>query len=294
MTNKLRDLSQEIVSLSKTAATRIVALYGRRGGIATGIVWSGDGLVAAASHTLEWDEGIDVVRVDGSGGRADIIGRDRSTDVALLRVKGLDLPDPKWKAAEIPDAGALSVVVAASPQGPRVELTNLTVVGDEWTASGGGRIQRYLESSLSIFRGFSGSPLLDTEGRLIGMNTTGLERRVSLAVPMETLQRATDSLLEHGRIRRGFLGVTTYPVRLPESAGQGVGLMVLAVQKESPAERAGLHLGDVLLAFDGTTIDSPMELLSRLTEERIGKPVELDIFRTGKQTKLEIEVTARP
>ena len=247
-----------------------------------------------ANHTLHWDDDIEVLTADGSSGRGEVLGRDPSTDVALLRVSGLELEEPSWRPAETATAGELAVVVAASPMGPRVLLTSFSVVSEAFTASGGGRIPRYLETALPLFPGLSGSPLLDPSGGLHGMCTTGLARRAPLLVPAETLGSVVESLREHGAIPRGFLGVTTIPVRLPEAgARQGVGLLILSVQPESPAARAGLFLGDVLLSFEGNAIDSPLDLLSRLTEERIGTKVPIEILRAGSERRLDVEIAAR-
>jgi S1-C subfamily serine protease len=145
-----------------------------------------------------------------------------------------------------------------------------------------------------LFPGFSGSLLVSADGRALAFNTAGLRRRTPLAIPVETIRRVVEKLAKDGEVRRGFLGISTYPIRLPDAVkSQRSGLLVLSVQPGSPAETAGLYLGDVLLAVEGRSIDSPASLLAVLGEERIGKALEARVLRTGKEEKVSIVVGVR-
>ncbi len=290
----LASLNDDIQSVVKRAGDSVVEVRARRRMPSSGVAWPGDGLVVTALHTVEDEEGIEIGTARGESFPAEIAGRDPSTGIALLCAKKASFAIPAWGDTAKLEPGELLVLVASSGNGRRVSLTTASVVGGVWTTDQGGRIDRYLETDARLFPGFSGSLLLAADGRAIALATAGLRRRTPLAIPVETLRRVVESLLEHGQVRRGFLGITTYPIRLPHSVkSQRAGLLVLSVQEGSPAEKAGLFLGDVLLGIDGRKIDSPSALLSILGEERIGKALEARILRTGKEERVSIVVGSR-
>src|SRR5262249_51392530 len=150
-------------------------------------------------------------------------------------------------------------------QSARARLGVVNALADSWHTPAGARVERYVESDIALHPGFSGSLLADTGGRAIGLNTSGLVRRARVALDVLTLRRVVASLLEHGAVRRGFLGIGTHPVRLPaeveKARGQSAGLLLLSVQPGSPAAQAGLLLGDTLLAFDEQRLGSAGDLL---------------------------------
>jgi len=287
-------LNEDIQSVVKKAGESVVEVRARRGTSSSGVAWPGEGLVVTALHTVEEEEGIEIRTARGESFPVEIAGRDPSTGIALLRAKNASFAIPAWGDTARLEPGAVLVLVAASSHGRRVTVTTASVVSGEWTTEQGGRIDRYLETDARLFPGFSGSLLLAADGSALALNTAGLQRRTPLAIPVETLRRVVDKLLEHGEVRRGFLGITTYPIRLPDSLkSQRVGLLVLSVQEGSPAEKAGLFLGDVLLGIDGRNIDSPSTLLSLIGEERIGKALEARILRTGKEESVSVVVGSR-
>jgi S1-C subfamily serine protease len=284
----LSSLNEDIRKLAERASESVVEVRGRRGAPSSGIAWSGDGLVVTAEHTLEIEDGVAVATRKGEVHEAEVLGRDPSTGVALLRTAKARLVVPAWREAFDPGALELALVVASSKAARRVSLTTVTAAGN------GGGIDSVLETDAGLFPGFSGSLLLDAEGRGLGMATAGLRRRAPLAIPAATLRRVAKSLLDHGEVRRGFLGITTYPVRLPASVkSQRAGLLVLSVQEESPAADAGLYLGDVILAVGGEVVETPQGLLRQLTEDRIGRTVDLGLLRAGREQPVSITVGAR-
>ncbi len=290
----LASLNEDIRSIVAQAGDSVVEVRARRGAPSSGVAWPGEGLLVTALHTVEEDEGIEVRTARGESFPAEVVGRDPSTGVALLRAKTASFGIPDWGDTAKLTAGDVLVLVAASSSGRRVSLATASLVRGEWTTDQGGRIHRYLETDTRLFSGFSGSLLLSADGRALALNTAGLRRRTPLAIPVETLRPVVEKLLKHGDVRRGFLGITTYPIRLPESVkSQEAGLLVLSVQPGSPADKAGLFLGDVLLTVDGRSVDSPAALLSLLGEERIGKTLEARILRTGKDVALPVVVGSR-
>lgn len=287
-------LNEDIRSVVEKTRDSVVEVRARRRNPSSGVGWPGDGLVVTALHTVEEEEGIEIQTARGESFPAEIAGRDPSTGIALLRAKKASFSIPAWGDTARLEPGDVVLVVASSSFGHRVSLTTASLVYGEWTTDQGGRIDRYIETDARLFPGFSGSLLLGADGRGLGLNTAGLRRRTPLAIPVETLRRVVDSLLEHGDIRRGFLGITTYPIRLPDSVkSQRVGLLVLSVQAGSPAEKAGLFLGDVLLSVDGRSVDSPATLFSLLGGEKIGKTLEARVLRTGKEQGISVVAGAR-
>lgn len=287
-------LNEDIRSLVEKAGDSVVEVRARRGAPSSGVTWPGEGLLITALHTVEEDEGIEIRTARGESFPAEIAGRDPSTGIALLRAKNTNFSIAPWGDTARLEPGEVLVLVAASGSGRRVSLATASVVSGEWTTDQGGRIHRYLEVDTRLFPGFSGSLLLSAEGRAIALNTAGLRRRTPLAIPIESLRLVVERLLKHGDVRRGFLGITTYPIRLPDSVkSQRTGLLVLSVQEGSPAEKAGLYLGDVLLAIDGRSVDSPAALLSLLGEDQIGKALEARILRTGKEEPVSVVVGSR-
>jgi S1-C subfamily serine protease len=287
----LRNLNEDIGRLAEKASESVVEVRARRGVPSSGVVFSEEGLVVTAEHTLEIEDGVEIATRSGDVFAAEILGRDPSTGIALLRAAKARLAPPKWR--ESPELGAfeLALVVASSRAARPISLTTVTATRHGWNASG---IDHYFETDARLFPGFSGSLLLDADGRGLGLNTAGLRQRTPLTIPAPALRRVARSLLDHGAVRRGFLGVTTYPVRLPEAVkSQRTGLLVLSVQEESPAAGAGLFLGDVILAVEREAVESPHALLRHLAEDRIGRAIELLVLRAGEEQRVSVTVGSR-
>ena len=296
MTEAALELSDQLAGAVERAAPAVVRVDGRRRGPATGVAWRAEGLIVTADHVLEWDEGIEVALADGTTLAATLVGRDPSTDLALLRVPASGLAVPSWSDAP-PKAGHLVLAVARSAHGPRAVHGIVSAAGGSWRTPGGGLVDRYLETDVGIFPGYSGSLLVDAAGAALGLNNAGVLRGASLALPAPTIARVADALAAHGHIRRGFLGVGTMPVRLSaeqETAlGQDGGLMVTSVQSGTPAASGGVLLGDVLLAFDGSALSRPRDLLARLDEGSVGRSVALRVLRGGQPKDLSVTVGSR-
>jgi S1-C subfamily serine protease len=297
MTNESwADLSERLAALAEDGGRSAVRVEARRAP-ASGVIWSPDGVVVTAHHNVEWDEDIEVGLGDGRSLKAELVGRDPSTDLAVLRVQASGLAAPAWAEPDALKPGHLLLSLSRPGRALRVGLAPLARAADDWRAPAGGKLDRYLEADLPLHPGFSGALVLDLAGRAVGLATAGLVRGAALVVPTPTLRRVVGQLLAHGQVRRGFLGVATVPVRLPASlekaAGQAGALLVSAVEDGSPAARGGLLVGDALLAFGGTPLAHPGDLLPLLEEERIGQPVPLRLVRAGEVRELTVSVGAR-
>lgn len=253
----------------------------------------GEGRILVVDHTIAEDEGLVVRTADGRDVRAEVAGHDPSTDLALLSAPGLGaLP---LAAAAAPRVGALSLALGRSPSGRLVAGAGIiSTVGATLHSGRGPRVEGLIVTHAGPFRGFSGGAVVDTDGRLIGIGNAGLVRGTGLVIPIATAARVAEALGAHGRVMRAYLGVTGQPVRLRESqrAGrdQAAGLLVVGVAPGSPAERAGLLLGDIVLTFAGEAIAGTDDLLARLTPERIGTSVPLDVIRAGETRAVQVTV----
>jgi S1-C subfamily serine protease len=293
----LTELSNRISTLATQAGRHVVRVEGRRGGPSSGVAWSADGVILTAHHTLERDEEVRIGLPSGEDAAAEVVGRDPSTDLAVLRAKGAQLAPPDWVDEAQVAVGQLVLGVSRPGRGPRASLGIIARAAGEYRATRGGRIDRYLESTLELHPGVSGSLVLAAGGGAIGLATAGIVRGAAMILPGSTLRRVTKALLTHGEIRRGYLGLATYPVPLPSplkaTTGEEVALLVSRVDPESPAARAGLVLGDALLSFGGETLQDPGELMALLAEDRIGDTVAMKILRGGEVRELQVTIGAR-
>ncbi|HEY7711487.1 MAG TPA: trypsin-like peptidase domain-containing protein, partial [Candidatus Entotheonella sp.] len=231
---------------------------------------------------------------------ATLVGRDPTTDVAVLRAQTAGLTPPAWAEVEANRLHVGHLVLAVGRPGRTVQATLgvIHALGNSWRTPAGGSIDRYVQTDVVMYPGFSGGPLLNAAGEVVGMNTSGLLRDASLTVPVPTLRRVVEMLLAHGRIRRGVLGVSTQPVRLPAalaaSLGQETGLLLTAVEPAGPADQGGLLLGDTLVGLDGQPVRQHDDLLALMASDRIGATVPVRIIRGGQVQELQVRIGERP
>jgi S1-C subfamily serine protease len=291
-------LSQQLSSVVETFGPHVVRVEARRRRPASGIVWSADGLILTTHHGVEWEEGISVGLGDGRSVPAKLVGRDPSTDVALLQAdaSGLSAVNP----APINDVKVGHLVLALARPGRSVRATwgIVSTLGDSaWRTPFGGEVERYLETDLSLAPGFSGGPLVDAAGRLLGLTTGAFTRPGTAVVPTGSLARIAETLRTHGGVKRGYLGVGAYPVRLPkplqDSTGRSAGLILLSVEPGGPADGAGLQLGDTLLTLDGKPLEDLDDLLALLAQDRAGKALSLQVLRAGAVRDVSVKAGER-
>ncbi len=293
----LTDLSKRVASLVAAASAHVVRVEGRRRGAASGVVWSQDGVVVTASHALERDEGIEVFLPSEQEVRGEVLGRDPTTDLAVVRASASGLSAAAFAEADGLAAGELVLAVSRPGRSARAALGILARAAGEWRAPGGGRVDRFLETTLDLHPGLSGALVLRADGAAIGIATAGLVRGAAMILPATTLRRVVKSLLAHGGVRRGYVGVAMVPVRLPSAlaseAGQAEALLVSAVEPDSPAARGGLLFGDALLSIGGRAVTDPSDVLPVLEEDRIGDAVAVRIVRAGEIREVTVTIGAR-
>ena len=300
MTESLQQVSDALAAVVDTASASTVRIEARRRFPATGIAWSSDGVIVTAHHVVEKQDAIQVGLADGQTATAALVGRDPTTDIAVLRAQTTGLTPPAWAELEANPLHVGHLVLAVGRPGRSVQATLgvINTLGDNWRTPAGGRIDRYVKTDVVMYPGFSGGPLLNAAGQVVGMNTSGLLRDASLTVPVSTLRGVVDMLLAHGRVRRGFLGVSTQLVRLPaalaESVGQETGLLLTGVEPDGPAEQGGLLLGDTLVELDAQPVRQHDDLLALMASDRIGTVVPARIIRGGQVQELPVRIGERP
>jgi S1-C subfamily serine protease len=284
-TSALVALSNDVASTVERVAVGVVAVEARSRLGSSGFFIRPD-LILTADHALESDE-VEIVRAGGETERAAIAGRDPSTDLALLRVEKPGVP-LEFAPAEALRVGAIVLAVARDDDGDLAATMGvLSAVGDAWRTWQGGQIDRFVRPDLSLYPRFSGSPLVDVTGRVIGLNTGGLSRRQSLTVPAATIGRIVDTLLARGgRIPRGYLGVALHGV-------EG-GAIVLGVAPGSPAEHGGLLVGDVITAVEGHAVEDADDVHAQLGASTVGAQIGIDVRRGGTPQHLKVTAGERP
>jgi S1-C subfamily serine protease len=296
----LQSVSDNFAEIVEAASGHLVSVSARRRHPSTGIVWS-EGVVVTASHAVHRDEGISVRLPSDSGdnvGEAALAGRDASTDVAVLRVETTAVSPPAWSELAGLRVGQIVAAVARPGGKARASLGMLAAVGGPWRSGDGGQIDAYVQPDLVMYPGFSGGALVAADGAFIGLNTSALLRGANTTIPKITLDRVVTALLAHGRMRRGYLGVSVQPVRLPAplvaKLGQENGTLLVSVEEMGPAADAGLLLGDILVAIDGEPISQLDDLLAVLSDDRIGVKVPVQIVRGGDLRSVDVTVADRP
>ena len=254
--------------------------------------------VLTASHGVERENDIQVILPDGSEASAVLAGRDRGTDLAVLRLSSaVNFPAADLSSQE-PRVGSLVVAVGRpSSEGIQASFGMVNALGSGLRTHHGGMVERYLITDAVPYPGFSGGPLVDLGGSLLGINTSGLVRGASLVIPSGVALRAAQNLIEHGHVKRGYLGIRSQVVEIPTQAanslgrGQSTGLLVVGVESEGPAA-AGLMVGDILVGLNGRPVNDHEELLNGLAGEA-GKTVELQALRGGQLQTVRVQVGER-
>lgn len=292
MTNPLQDLSNSLAQTVANASASVVRVNARRRFPASGIIWSADGTLITANHVVRTKGEAQIGLPNGETVTATLIGRDPSTDIAVLKVEAEGLTPAGWNTT--PQVGHIALALGRPGHTIQATWGIVSAVGSEWRTPAGGKIDPYLQSDVLMYPGFSGGPLVGADSQFLGLNTSALMKGTSVAVPASTLERIVATLLTHGEIKRGYLGISTQPVRLPnnirEQAQQKTGLLIVSVEPDSPAETSGLLLGDTLITLDGQAIRSHSDLMTQLATDHSGQKVPTDIIRGGEIRTLNITI----
>jgi S1-C subfamily serine protease len=300
MASVLETLSNDFAAAAEAVGSSVAAIYGRRWMPSSGIQWR-KGFIVTAHHTIRREEDITVVAAGGKSFKANLAGRDPSTDLAILKVSEESaLPIPSFG-----DGGLKlgHVVLALGRSRGSNLVASAGIVGGisgEWEPRRGARVDQHIRLSLELYPGFSGGPLVNAQGKVVGINTRGLSRGRAVTIPLATVNRIVEELIEKGHIAKPYLGLAMQPVAVPEplrgrvpGAGNSA-VLVVHVEPAGPADKAGVLLGDVVVELQGKPVEDTGDIQQLLGSAKIGDTVAATVLRGGAPVKLSITLADRP
>ena len=291
-TSPLITFSESLAEIAANVGKSIVAVNGQRFPC-SGIYWR-EGLIVTSDENIKRTEGITITLPNGETSPVTLLGRDSSTDTAIFKTEAT-LPIAPIDSEYELKVGQLAIAVGMSDRGLSVAQGVVGTVGDSWRSSLGGYIDRFIRLDINFYPGMGGSALVNATGLVTGFNTTG-PRRSIITIPAATVNRVVERLLETGHLNRGYLGLAMQPVTLPESLVERLsldidrGLMVVNLEAESPAQEAGITLGDILVAIEDTPITRLRDIQAYLEPQNVGKTIQLRLVRAGELKNISLKV----
>ncbi|MBI1795166.1 MAG: trypsin-like peptidase domain-containing protein [Chloroflexi bacterium] len=294
----LTDFSNGLAAAVEKGGTGTVLVDARKRYPASGIAYAAD-LVLTADHVVTRDEDLRIVTADGKAVSVTLAGRDPGSDLALLR-----LAEKVLSPAKVADAsakiGQLVLALGRPDQsGVQASWGIIAAIGGPARTGRGGLLDEYIQTETTSYPGFSGGPLVNTEGEVLGLNTSGLTHGSSLTVPVKFAWRIAGALDKHGAVKRGYLGVRTQSVDIPDAARTALkreqqhGLLVLWLEEKGPAEQGGLMVGDILVAIGGQPVGEPDDLFAALNTDTVGKTIAVEVLRGGRPETVKVTVGER-
>lgn len=297
MTSPLTDFSNGLTAAVEKAGASTILVDARKRYPASGIAYADD-LVLTADHVVTREDDIKVLLPDGKSLSATIAGRDPGSDLALLR-----LAEKSLSPAKTSDSIKIGQLVLAlgrpNSAGMQASWGIVTAISGPARTFRGGMLDEYFQTETTPYPGFSGGPLINTEGEVLGLNTSGLTRGSSLTIPVKVAWRIADALAKHGTVKRGYLGIRTQPVDVTESSRQALkreqshGLLVLWLEEGGPAASAGLLVGDILVAVSGQAVGDADDLFAALGSDTVGKSIAVEVLRGGRPETVSVIVGER-
>jgi len=289
----LESVSDAIVDVTERVSRSVVRIGAGRWRGGTGTVWSKDGYIVTSNHVVGDIREAEVGFNDGSKQTAKVVGRDPYSDLALLKVDTDNLTPIETGNSDNLKVGQF-VLAVANPFGRQASATSGIVTNPTFSTRrwwGGGGLDKVLVTDARLNPGYSGGPLVDARGHMVGINAAYANNR-GISVPVNTIKTVVDKLLHDGKIKRAYMGITAETVRLPEElAGQSAGLIIYGVDRDSAARKAGVAMGDIIVKLDNKPVETLADLRSLLDDQAIGRQVKLSILRGEKLTELTITPT---
>ena len=293
----LTEFSEGLSTAVEKAGASTILVDARKRYPASGIAFAED-LILTADHVVTREEDIKVILPDGRSLVATIAGRDPGSDLAVLRLAEKALIPAK--TSDVVKVGQLVLALGRpDTEGMQASWGIVTSINGPTRTFRGGMLDEYILTETTPYPGFSGGPLINTEGEVLGLNTSGLTRGSSLTIPVKVAWRVAEALATHGSVKRGYLGVRTQPVEIPEAARQALkreqnhGLLVLWLEEGGPAAQGGLLIGDILVAVNGQAVGDPDDLFSALTGDTVGNSLPMEILRGGRPETVHVTVGER-
>jgi S1-C subfamily serine protease len=303
--NIFTELSDAMASAAEQAGKSTVLVDARRRIPASGIAFAKD-MILTADHVVEREEDIKVLLADGTEATARLIGRDPGTDLAVLKL------DPSTGSGQA--ASATPAIVAKTParvgqfvlaigrpskRGIESSFGTVNAIGGPVRTGRGGMLESFIKTDVVSYPGFSGGPLINGEGQVFGINTSGFGSGGAITIPADVAWKVAETLAKHGKIKRGYLGIRSQTVNIPEESQkqlkrkQETGLLIIGLEADSPAGSGGLMVGDILAGVAGEPIEHHDELFVRLSGDVVGKSTPLDVLRGGSLVVVNVVVGER-
>jgi len=290
MTNEMAALSNELAAAVERAGRAVVAVHARPRFSSSGVFWR-PGVIVTAEHTIRREEEITVTLPGGTNAPATLAGSDPGTDLAVLKVDAAG-HESATPAGAPPVPGNLALSIGRSEDsGVNATMGIVSAVSGSWRTWRGGRLDHYIRLDLTLYPGSSGGLVVNTAGEALGIATSALSRIAGVAIPRTTVDRVVDEILARGRVSRGYLGVGLQPVELPD---HHKGLIVLSLEPEGPAAKAGVLIGDILTSLAGTSVSDTEDIQGVLESHTVGQGVEAGVLRGGASRNITITVGERP
>ena len=297
--NIFSELSESMANAAEKAGKYTVLVDARRRMPASGIAISKD-TILTAGHVVEKEEDIRILFSDGSEAKARLIGRDPGTDLAVLKLDSASA-SPAAAAKNPARVGEFVLAIGRlSADGIESSFGTINKIGGPVRTGRGGMLEKYIKTDVVSYPGFSGGPLINGEGEFYGINTSGFGMGgEAVTIPADIALKIADTLAKNGKIKRGYIGIRSQTVNLPVEAKsqwkreQETGLLVVGIEKDSPAEKSGLMVGDILIGVAGEAVEHHDELFTRLSGDVVGKSTPMDILRGGKLEKVNVVVGER-
>jgi len=296
--NVLVELSDALADAAEKAGNATVLVNARSRIPASGIAYASD-LVLTADHIVEREEDITVILADGTEIPAKVAGRDAGSDLAVLKLeRGAGTVAEATKSSA--RLGQIALVLGRpSRDGIEASLGTVSGISSAIRIERGGMLERYIRTDSISYPGFSGGPLVAADGTVLGVNTSGLARGTAITVPADIAWNIAETLVKHGHIKRGYLGIRSQTVEIPDASQkslkreQATGLLILGVENNSPASKSGFIVGDILVAVAGTPVLHHDELFARLNGDVAGKSAPIEILRGGQPQTLNVLIGER-
>ncbi len=298
--NLLLELSDAIADAAELAGNSTVLVDARRRFPASGIAFAKD-LILTADHVVEREEDIKVILADGSEVTARLAGRDPGTDLAVLK---LDPSGASATPAEISKTAARVgqfVLAIGRPSRNGIESSFGTVnsIGGPARTARGGMLDKFIKTDVVSYPGFSGGPLVNGDGTIFGINTSGFGSGSAITIPAEVAWKIAETLAKHGKIKHGYLGIRSHTVNVPADSQkllkrvQETALLLVGLEEDSPAGKAGLIVGDILVSIAGEPVEHHEELFTHLSGDVVGKSVPIQILRGGRVESINVVIGER-
>ena len=294
----LDNFSNDLAAAVERGGAGTVLVDARHRYPASGIAYAAD-LVLTADHVITRDDDLRIAIADKKSFAVTIAGRDPNSDLALLRLSEKALTPAKVSETASKVGQLVLALGRPSNEGVQASWGIITAIGGPARMGRGGLLEEYIQTETTSYPGFSGGPLVNTSGEVLGLNTSGLARGMALTIPVKFAWRIADALAKHGTVKRGYLGVRTQAVDIPESARKALkreqehGLLVLWLEEKGPSEKSGLLVGDIIVAISGQPVGDPDDLFAALNGDVVGKSIAVEILRGGKPETLQVTVGER-